>query len=182
MLDDFSYWRRLCLAHDILIGWIFDTAKRLALRDHARAKAEIRDWRIVADEFIDRILATEPSAPLRQEKCLRLPLGHLIHLGKAPAATPPSERALGDLLRDGLNWHRPEDWGSWTKPGVARLCLPLPDDMAEQDFLFCLRLRGPAFATPIKINIFADGEVVFGPRQAPWALVQPAPESKAASP
>ena len=142
---------------------IFDTAKRLALRDHARAKAEIRDWRIVADEFIDRILATEPSAAQRQEKCLRLPLGHLIHLGKAPAATPPSERALGDLLRDGLNWHRPEDWGSWTKPGVARLCLPLPDDMAEQDFLFCLRLRGPAFATPIKINIFADGEHVFGP-------------------
>jgi hypothetical protein len=35
--------------------------------------------------------------------------------------------------------------------------------MAEQDFLFCLRLRGPAFATPIKINIFADGEHVFGP-------------------
>lgn len=142
---------------------IFNNTKRLALRDHARANAAIRDWRAVADEFIDRIIATEPSAALRQAKFLHLPLGQLIHLGKAPAPTPPLERALGDLLRDGLNWHRPEDWGSWTKPGVASLRLPLPDDLAEQDLLLCLRLRGPAFATPIKISFFTDGKHVFGP-------------------
>jgi len=47
----------------------------------------------------------------------------------------------------------------------------------DQDALCCLRLRGPAFATPIKINFLADGMHIFGPIQrdigrgkrfAPW--------------
>lgn len=144
---------------------IFDTVKRQNLRDAVRAKAKIRDWRSVAHEFLHHILATEPSAPARQAQFLRLPLGRLIHLGKAPQDTPPLVAAMGSRLRDGLNWHRPEDWGSWTKPGVARLCLPLPDELVDQDALCCLRLRGPAFATPIKINFLADGVHIFGPIQ-----------------
>jgi hypothetical protein len=142
---------------------IFDAAKRQSLRNEARLKAKIRDWRSVADEFLQRILDTEPSASKRQAQFLRLPLGRLIHLGKAPPGTPALEAALGATLRDGLHWHRPEDWGSWTKPGVARLCLPFPHELADQDALCCLRLRGPAFATTIKISFLADGERVFGP-------------------
>lgn len=142
---------------------IFDAAKRQSLRNEARLKAKIRDWRSVADEFLQRILDTEPSASKRQAQFLHLPLGRLIHLGKAPPGTPALEAALGATLRDGLHWHRPEDWGSWTKPGVARLCLPFPHELADQDALCCLRLRGPAFATPIKISFLADGERIFGP-------------------
>ena len=142
---------------------IYDHAKRQELRDQARVNANIRDWRSIARDFIWHILATEPKALVRQARFPSLPLGRLIHLGKAPSATPPLEAALGGLLRDGLNWHRPEDWGSWTKPGVAGISVPLPDLLAEQDLLLCLRLRGPAFATPIKINFFADGQHVFGP-------------------
>jgi glycosyltransferase involved in cell wall biosynthesis len=142
---------------------IFDRVKRQNLCDAARAKAKIRDWRSVADEFLQCILATEPSAPARQAQFLRLPVARLIHLGKAPHDTPPLFAAMGSRLRDGLNWHRPEDWGSWTKPGVARLCLPFPEELLDQDALCCLRLRGPAFATGIKINLLADGVHLSGP-------------------
>jgi glycosyltransferase involved in cell wall biosynthesis len=142
---------------------ILDHATRQALREQACAKAHIRDWRSIAHDFTRHILATEPKAAIRKDQFLRLPPGRLIHLGKAPSTTSPLEAALGSLLRDGLNWHRPEDWGSWTKPGVASISVPLPDPLIEQDLLLCLRLRGPAFATQIKINFFADGQHVFGP-------------------
>ena len=142
---------------------IFDDAKRTMLKDQARAKAQIRNWRSISDEFIQHILDTRRSAPARQAQFLHVPLGRLIHLGKAPQETPALETALGARLRNGLNWHRPEDWGCWTKPGVARLCLPFPDELTEEDALCCLRLRGPAFATPIKISVLADDERIFGP-------------------
>ena len=142
---------------------IFDHAKRAMLRNQARANAQIRDWRSISDEFMQYILDTKPSAAPRQAQFLHVPLGRLIHLGKAPQGTPKLEIALGATLRDGLNWHRPEDWGSWTKPGVARLFLPFPEELADQDALCCLRLRGPAFATPIRISFLADGERIFGP-------------------
>lgn len=142
---------------------IFDHAKRQALRDQARANTHIRDWRSVAQDFMRHILATESKAAVRQAQAPHLPLGRLIHLGKAPNTATPLEVALSGLLRDGLNWHRPEDWGTWTKPGIAGISVPLPGPLIEQDLLLCLRLRGPAFTTPIKINFFADGQHVFGP-------------------
>jgi glycosyltransferase involved in cell wall biosynthesis len=142
---------------------IFNDEKRLALRDHARANANLREWRAVAEDFIEKILKIEASATARQEALLRVPIGRPIHLGKSDAMVPSLDLAMANLLRDGLNWHRLEDWGCWTAPGNAMIRLPLPDEALGQDLLLYLRLRGTAVDTLVKIQCSIDGKPLSEP-------------------
>jgi hypothetical protein len=136
---------------------IFNDEKRLELRDHARTNANLRDWRAVAEDFIEKILKIEASAAARQEALLRAPIGRPIHLGKSDALSPSLDLAMANLLRDGLNWHRLEDWGCWTAPGTAMIRLPLPDEALGQDLLLYLRLRGTAVDTSVNLQCSIDG-------------------------
>jgi glycosyltransferase involved in cell wall biosynthesis len=142
---------------------IFNHEKRLELRDHARANANLREWRAVAEDFIEKILKIEASAAARQEALLRAPIGRPIHLGKSDAMVPSLDLAMANLLRDGLNWHRLEDWGCWTAPGTAMIRLPLPDEALGQDLLLYLRLRGTAVDTSVKIQCSIDGKPLSEP-------------------
>jgi hypothetical protein len=139
---------------------IFDGEKRLHLRDHARATAVIRDWRLVAEDFIDHIMKIEASAGTRQATLLRAPIGRVIHFGKSDALSPSLDLAMANLLRDGLNWHRLEDWGCWTAPGTAIIRLPLPDEAVGQDLMLFLRLRGTAVDTTVNLHCSIDGQSV----------------------
>jgi glycosyltransferase involved in cell wall biosynthesis len=142
---------------------IFNHEKRLELRDHARANANLREWRAVAEDFIEKILKIEASATARQEALLRAPIGRPIHLGKSDAMVPSLDLAMANLLRDGLNWHRLEDWGCWTAPGTAMIRLPLPDEALGQDLLLYLRLRGTAVDTSVRIQCSIDGKPLSEP-------------------
>jgi glycosyltransferase involved in cell wall biosynthesis len=142
---------------------IFNDEKRLALRDHARANANLREWRAVAEDFIGKILKIKASAAARQEALLRAPIGRPIHLGKSDAMVPSLDLAMANLLRDGLNWHRLEDWGCWTAPGTAMIRLPLPDEALGQDLLLYLRLRGTAVDTSVRIQCSIDGKPLSEP-------------------
>ena len=144
---------------------IFDDTKCLELRDYARTNANLREWRAVAEDFIERILTIEPSASARQEAVLRVPIGRPIHLGKSDALLPSFDLAMANLLRDGLNWHRLEDWGCWTAPGTAMIRLPLPDEALGQDLLLFLRLRGTAVDTSVKFQCHIDGKPLSEPIQ-----------------
>ena len=144
---------------------IFNDEKRLELRDHARANANLREWRAVAEDFIEKILKVEASANARQEALLRVPIGRPIHLGKSDALVPSLDLAMANLLRDGLNWHRLEDWGCWTAPGTAMIRLPLPDQALGQELLLYLRLRGTAVDTSVKIQCSIDGKPLSEPVQ-----------------
>ena len=137
---------------------IFDTETRLKLRNQARASANLREWSAVAEDFIERILKIEASASARQEALLRVPIGRPVNFGKSDAMSPSLDLAMANLLRDGLNWHRLEDWGCWTTPGTAIIRLPLPDDALGEDLLLFLRLRGTAIDTPVKVVCSLDGE------------------------
>ena len=145
--------------HEKLELLIFDKPVRERLRDHARATAQIREWSAIADEILARVLETKPRALLRQKRFLDVPAGSMICLGKTGADTPFHLVALGSLVRDGLNWHGPEDWGCWTKPGTASMRLRLPDHLLGKDMAFFIRLRGAAFPTKMKISVFADHDV-----------------------
>jgi hypothetical protein len=139
---------------------IFDEEKRLELRAQARAHAKLRDWRLVAEEFIDHIMKIEASADARQAALLRAPIGRVIHFGKSDALSPSLDLAMANLLRDGLNWHRLEDWGCWTAPGTAIIRLPLPDNAVEQDLMLFLRLRGTAIDTTVNLQFSVDGKAI----------------------
>jgi hypothetical protein len=144
---------------------IFNDEKRLELRDHARANANLREWRDVAEDFIEKILKIEVSAAARQEALLRVPIGRPIHLGKSDALVPSLDLAMANLLRDGLNWQRLEDWGCWTAPGTAMIRLPLPDEALGQDLLLYLRLRGTAVDTAVRLQCSIDGRPLSEPVQ-----------------
>ena len=145
---------------------IFDKPARERLRDHARATAQIREWSAVADEMLQRVYETKPSALLRQKRFLDVPAGCIISLGKTGADTPFHLVALGSLVRDGLNWHRPEDWGCWTMPGTASMRLRLPDHLLGRDVAFFICLRGAALPTRMKISVLADHEMRrYGPME-----------------
>jgi len=144
---------------------VFDEEKRLQLREHARATAVIRDWRQVSEDFIDHIMKIEASAGARQAAFLRAPIGRAIHFGKSDALSPSLDLAMANLLRDGLNWHRLEDWGCWTAPGTAIIRLPLPDEAVGQDLMLFLRLRGTAIDTTVNLQCSIDGEAISEPVQ-----------------
>lgn len=142
---------------------IFDDDKRHRLAEHARAAAALRDWSVIAGEFIEKILEIEPSASQRQEALLRTPIGRLIHFGKSNALSPSIDLALANLLRTGLNWHRLEDWGCWTAPGIATIRLPLPEEVIGQELLLLLRLRGTAVDTDVTLQCAINGESIAAP-------------------
>jgi len=141
---------------------IFDEEQRLQLRAQARTHAKLRDWRLVAEEFIEHIMKIDPSADARQADLLRAPIGRVIHFGKSDTLTPSLDLAMANLLRDGLNWHRLEDWGCWTAPGTAVIRLPLPDDAVGQDLMLFLRLRGTAVDTTVNLQCSIDGKAISG--------------------
>ncbi len=141
---------------------IFDDTERTRLSDHARANANLRSWKEVAHEFIDRILSIEPSATTRQEALLHVPIGEIVHIGKSKALTPNIDIALPNLLRDGLNWYGLEYWANWTKPGIVTIRLPLPDEVVGDELMLFLRINGAPLASSIKVSCCLD-EKLLGP-------------------
>jgi glycosyltransferase involved in cell wall biosynthesis len=142
---------------------IFNKEERQRLSHLARINANLRDWKDVAQEFIDTTLNIKPSASMRQVALLRTPIGHMVHLGKSDALVPSIDLAMANLLRDGLNWHRLEDWGSWTAPGVAAIRLPLSDDVIDEDVMLFLRFRGTAVDTSISVSCWQDDRPLGSP-------------------
>ena len=142
---------------------IFNAEERKRLSVRARLHANLRDWKDIAQEFIETLLKITPSANIRQATLLRTPIGRIVHLGKSNALKPSLDLAMANLLRDGLNWHRLEDWGAWTMPGTAALRLPLPDEVIGQDLLLFLRFRGTAVDTSITVSCWLDDQRLGAP-------------------
>lgn len=137
---------------------LFEPGARQAAEARVAAGLRLRDWPAVAEELLD-LLADAPGAP----PTLPGPgLGVVHRLGQATSARPSVGMAWADLLRGGLAWHAPEDWGCWTRPGRALLRLPLPAGLAgplrlhlalrgaPADRVVTLRLgRGPRLAVAV---------------------------------
>jgi hypothetical protein len=148
----------LCDLYTKLETLIFNVEERERLSNHARAHAKLRDWKDVAREFVDTIISIKPSATIRQEELLRVPIGRIVHIGKSNALTPSFDLALANLLRDGLNWHGLEYWANWTKPGIIQIRLPLPDEVIGQDLMLFLRIRGALVDTFISVSCWLDDQ------------------------
>ncbi len=132
---------------------IFQPEERLALQEAARAHTQLRDWGAIADAFLTAVLQAEPTAEARQKRLISLELGRILHLGKGLSPKPSLDLALADMLRLGRQWHRLEDWGCWTAPGIASLRLPLPQAALGRGLRLYVRLRGSAFDTPIRVTL-----------------------------
>lgn len=122
--------------------------ERLLFAPDALAQAEARiaagfrhrGWTETATELLD-LLAAGPADPPPPPPAP--PLGRVHTLGEIASARPTAAMAWAEWLRDGTNWHAPEPWGCWTRPGRALLRLPLPAQEAGPLRLH-LALRGAA--------------------------------------
>jgi glycosyltransferase involved in cell wall biosynthesis len=121
----------------------FDPAFRAAQEAKVKAGLRLRSWPQVTDELLARLADAPPAA-----EAARLPAapGVVHRLAHISAPLPDPAMSLADLLRAGEGWHRPEEWGCWTRPGRALLRLPVGLPPFEGPLRLHLMLRAPARA------------------------------------
>jgi len=135
-----------------------DDAWRVATEARIDGAAATRSWREAAELALAHLGRAQPDAK-RPATCpagIRLPLG--------ASATPSTGAAWGEAVRDGLGWWPQEEWGAWTRDGVATLTLPL-DLPAGTPVLAEVELRGPPGGASLRLR--ARGVAV-----GPWQAVQ----------
>jgi glycosyltransferase involved in cell wall biosynthesis len=133
-------------------------------RDFLRAQEEklarevrLRSWPEVTAQLLGFLSAV--PAPAREVERPRLELGRGYALARLPGSAPQLEMAVADMVRLGGFWHAPEEWGCWTRPGPARLSLPLAvhDAGPETRLRIYLELAAPPAAQ--RLSIILPGAV-----------------------
>jgi len=149
---------------------LVDDPSLLAAAEAALAAAPRPAWPEVATRFLQaaRELAhnAPPLPPLPLQPGRRMPLRRLDRYRPLP------DMAVAEAARAGGQWHPLEDWGVWTRPGLARLSLALDPSLSgalrleldlrapAQDQAIALQARRPGSSTvpPIEILLPAYGE------------------------
>jgi glycosyltransferase involved in cell wall biosynthesis len=117
--------------------------------------APLRSWAEVAQDLAGAIaaVASTGAAPERG-----LPSsGPVWHFGRPVASRPDIARADAALLRDGPLWDAPAEWGVASRPGAARLSVPLPPDSDGAPLRLALALRGLDRAARVAVRVAAGG-------------------------
>jgi hypothetical protein len=122
-----------------------DPAHRAALEARIDRAAATRPWTAAADKVLAHLAAAHAPAPRPA-----FPAGERLSLAAAPPPPTP-EGAWGEAIRDGLGWWWQENWGCWTRDGVATLALPL-DVPAGTPVRALVELRGPPGGLPLRLR------------------------------
>jgi hypothetical protein len=97
---------------------VTDAGHRAALEARIDRAAAARSWRQAAAEILAALADPPPPAPRPAfPQGLRIPLA-------TGALAPTTAQAWGEAVREGLGWWWAEEWGCWTRDGVATLHLP----------------------------------------------------------
>jgi glycosyltransferase involved in cell wall biosynthesis len=100
----------------------FDPAFRAAQEARVKSGLRLRSWQQVTEDLLARLADAPPAVAAPP---LPAAAGVVHRLAEISAPLPGPAMVLADLLRGGEAWHRPEDWGCWTRPGRALLRLPV---------------------------------------------------------
>lgn len=148
---------------------IFDSEERARREAALPAATRLRSWSDIADqvmrEVAQRAAPDTPSLPR-----LSVQPGRVYPLRLAGGGRATEAKAIADILRDGLNWHSLEPWGVWTRPGIARLRLPLPEDATQGGLRLYLGCVAPGPDRPVGLRAYGAGA-------APPAFLRIAPEA-----
>jgi glycosyltransferase involved in cell wall biosynthesis len=128
---------------------LFEPGRREAIEARIAAGAALRDWEAVAGD-LSALLAGAAAAPPPGPPAP--PLGIVHGFAEAGAAMPTPAMVWTERMRDGDRWHAPEGWGCWTRPGAARLVLPLPAG-AGAPLRLHVALRGAPTARLVTLRV-----------------------------
>lgn len=143
---------------------IRDPAERAALEARIDRAAAARPWTEAAAELLAALAAPAPPAPRPA-----FPAGTRLALGAA--APPPNlAAAWGEAVRDGLGWWWQENWGCWTRDGLATLALPVAAP-AGTPIRVLLELRGPPGGLVLRLR-------ARGAEETPWRRLALAAEER----
>jgi hypothetical protein len=152
---------------------IFDTAERERREANIATAARLRSWGDIADQVMREVIA-HARKPAQTQRIAVMP-GETYALGLQGGGQPSRAKAVSDLMRDGLNWYGREQWGVWTRPGIARLRLTLPEDVPAGPLRVYIGLLGPAAATTVGLRAY--GADAAPPALAAVALTSYAPQT-----
>lgn len=134
---------------------LFDPAERARREAAIGAGAGLRRWPELAAQILaDPVLTARSAAIAVSARCAMSP-GATVRLALSGALQPAPDMALAEVVRDGLSWHPLEEAGCWTRPGPARLRLPLPAGTSGA-FRVHVGLRAPAGGSTIGLRVLPD--------------------------
>jgi glycosyltransferase involved in cell wall biosynthesis len=89
--------------------------------------------------------------------------------------------ASGEMFRQGSRWWWPEPWGTWTKPGVARLAFLAPFAAGSSAMLYlCVRgVQGLRSTITVTLSGIGTRQFPLDPDQDQWVLFRIPPDALA---
>jgi glycosyltransferase involved in cell wall biosynthesis len=103
---------------------ITDAAFRAGAEAGIAAAPPRRDWAAVAAQLLEQAARLAAAAPPRPP--LPLAPGTVAPFRRIDHPRPLPAMAVAEAARSGLHWHPLDPDAAWTRPGPARLRLPLP--------------------------------------------------------
>jgi glycosyltransferase involved in cell wall biosynthesis len=131
---------------------IFDEAERERLAETARRATRLRSWGDIADQVMREVAARAGAEADGTRPRLAIEPGRIYPLRLIGGGAAERSKAMADMLRDGLAWHPLEDWGCWTRAGLATLRLPLPEGTAPGPYRVHLACCAPTGAAGIRLR------------------------------
>ncbi len=149
---------------------IFDAGFRATREARLLASRRLRRWDDIAAQVLDLVAAAPlpgigapviavPPAALAPRP------GRRYRTALPQGTEPHPDMLVLEAMRE-AGWHAMEDWGSWTRPGLNRLRLPLHRDLRGAGMLrLCLELRSPPAGARCRVRLWQEGaeEVPFRP-------------------
>jgi glycosyltransferase involved in cell wall biosynthesis len=133
---------------------VFDAEERARREAAIPEAARLRSWAEIADQVMRE--AARPAAPVAPPR-LALATGTTYPLRLIGGGGASRAKAVAELVRDGLNWHPLEPWGVWTRPGLARLRLALPEAATAGPLRLYLGCVAPAQEARIGLRAYGAG-------------------------
>lgn len=136
---------------------IFDPAERARLERRIAETTRLRSWGDIADQIMREVLALRDHGDAGGVPTLALQPGVTCPVRLAGGGAPAREKAVAEMVREGLNWHPLEAWGAWSTPGIARLRLTLAGEPPSGPLRVYLGCVAPAQDVVVGLRAFASG-------------------------
>jgi glycosyltransferase involved in cell wall biosynthesis len=124
-----------------------------------RSEFKSRNWAEIAEEIVRRAIEVADECPRKDTDDtvhwvwpLPVEIGRYYSLARNRQTIVWPRMIGGEMYRMGTRWFAPEDWGTWTKGGLARIAFHLPAD-GSSHILYISLLGPPLIKTSYRIRL-----------------------------